>query len=155
MKFFITVVIIWLLMVFPALAASTGVSASRVIVRTAPGEIVSRNLVVSNLSAAAQQYRLSLESGRDSGRLASFIPSDFNLPSGKSQRVLLRFRQSERSQQAQLAVLSYDGSQSGNLKIASGIKIPVYFIVPPSAVIARESADSAGDRGNPRINRIE
>lgn len=148
---------IWILLILffttPAFAGSTGVSASRFIVRAEPGEVVSRDLVVSNLSLASQQYRLFLD-GSGSERMASFIPSDFNLAPNQSQRVLLRFRQSGRSQQRRLAVLSYGGSQSGNLKIASGIKIPVYFIVPPAFAKASAGlwpAVSLSGRGDWRI----
>lgn len=130
-------ILIYFLLAIPATAGSTALSHSSFTVSGESGQIFSEELEVSNLEASPQRYQLSAPSNRQ----ISMMPANFQLAPYASTKVLLRFRQTSEPLETELALLSFSPEQTGNLRIASGIKIPVRF--SPGRVLGAIASASA------------
>lgn len=131
MRKLMTIALIWLATAETVWAGSTALSQSSFVISGEPGAVTTETLSVNNISPAGQAYQFNL-SGLDD-KTVSILPRQFWLAPGAGQSVVLRFRSGFEATDAHVDLLSYDSRQSGNFKIAQGIKLPVRFLSPAVA----------------------
>jgi hypothetical protein len=130
MKYLIIILLLFLIPVL-AHAGSSSVSKSSFKVQGTPNSVSTERISVTNNDISEQKYELTSEYSGD----ISISPEEFKLNPGKSQDVVLRFRQPNESGKTQLSLLSFDlphrqagSNQTSLLKVGNGIKLPVEFI---------------------------
>ena len=130
MKYLIIILLLFLIPVL-ANAGSSSVSKSSFKVQGTPNSVSTERISVTNNDISEQKYELTSEYSGD----ISISPEEFKLNPGKSQDVVLRFRQPNESGKTQLSLLSFDlphrqagSNQTSLLKVGNGIKLPVEFI---------------------------
>ncbi len=130
MNLFVRILIpipIYFLFVTPVSAGNTALSHSSFTIAGESGEVISEELLVTNLEPGPQRYQLSAAADKASRHQISMMPANFQLAPYASSKVLLRFRQGADPLETEIALLSFSPEQTGNLQIGSGIKIPVQF----------------------------
>jgi hypothetical protein len=133
MKKFQTVLLI-IILVFKLIRPDAVLSASIALSRDGfvntgfSGEISSDYLLVKNNGSKVQKYRIS-PSPLTPARLVMSSPSEFFLEPGKEQKIIVRFRQPLESFIGGLNIVAFE-SFDGSFSLASGVTVPVEYIVP-------------------------
>ena len=115
------------------------------------GSVSSDFLKISNISSAPQQYRLAWRPVSAGDNEISIMPTNFVLGPAEEKNLVLRFRQGSRSGRGEIELAAYDLDKNGDLQVASGVKIPVQFIIP-QALGAKTGPGGPSTGGGEQIN---
>ncbi|MEK7125388.1 MAG: hypothetical protein AAB880_00575 [Patescibacteria group bacterium] len=124
------IAIIFILTPLPAFAGSTALAPSKIVASGEAGGVISKTVVVSNLSSTSQYYNFYPDEAADSKKI-SVIPSQFILGPGQTAEAVVRLRPGDESWRSNLSLVAYNASQiKSRFRVGDGIKIPVWFNAP-------------------------
>ncbi len=109
-----------------AQAGQTAVDKAGFSVHLEDETVATEVLSVTNFDATTLRYTLAIAEG-DRALLdyVSFSPKSFSVLPGETETVAVRFRRPEKTLTGVLELVSFDATKRADLKVGSGIKLPV------------------------------